>query len=229
MLAITWAFSKSYCFAARGSRPDVDGSWLITPVVTEVGLAVAFFKIRQQWSLPYWWTLLFTNDFSVVCRADSILFTVEFLLKLESILSDSAATLLTKVRQYSTSFVIISTIFTSSLPRVDYISRNHFLCSFIRSNFLSIQVFFFFLPFYFILGIVVAQRVKIHLKCGRPGFDPWIGMIPWRREWQPTPVFLPGESHGQRSLGGYSPWGHKELDMTDWLSTAAHSWLTILC
>ena len=40
-------------------------------------------------------------------------------------------------------------------------------------------------------------------------FDPWVG-IPWRRAWQPTPVFLPGESCGQRSLAGYSPWGHKE-------------------
>ena len=40
------------------------------------------------------------------------------------------------------------------------------------------------------------------------------GKIPWRRAWQHTPVFLPGESHGQRSLGGYSPWGHKELDTT---------------
>ena len=38
---------------------------------------------------------------------------------------------------------------------------------------------------------------------------------PWRRAWQPTPVFLPGESHGQRSLTGYSPWGQKELDMTE--------------
>ena len=38
--------------------------------------------------------------------------------------------------------------------------------------------------------------------------------ISWRRKWQPTPVFLPGESHGQRSLEGYSPWGHKELDTT---------------
>ena len=37
--------------------------------------------------------------------------------------------------------------------------------------------------------------------------------IPWRRAWQPTPVFLPGESHGERSLAGYSPWGCKELDM----------------
>ena len=45
----------------------------------------------------------------------------------------------------------------------------------------------------------------------RPRFDPWVGKIPWRRAWQPTPVFLLGESHGQRSLAGYSPWGLKEL------------------
>ena len=43
----------------------------------------------------------------------------------------------------------------------------------------------------------------------RCGFNPWVGKIPWRRKWQPTPVFLPGESHGQRSLTGYNPWGHK--------------------
>ena len=47
-----------------------------------------------------------------------------------------------------------------------------------------------------------------------PGFDPWVGKIPWCRAWQPTPVFLPGEFHGQRSLAGYSPQGHKELDTT---------------
>ena len=39
----------------------------------------------------------------------------------------------------------------------------------------------------------------------RQGFDPWVGKVPWRRAWQPTPVFLPGESHGQRSLAGYGP------------------------
>ena len=44
---------------------------------------------------------------------------------------------------------------------------------------------------------------------------PWVGKMPWRRAWQPTPVVLPGESHGQRSLVGYSPWGQKELDMTE--------------
>ena len=43
-------------------------------------------------------------------------------------------------------------------------------------------------------------------------------MIPWRRKWQPTPIFLPGESHGQRSLVGYSPWGHKESDTTERLN-----------
>ena len=50
---------------------------------------------------------------------------------------------------------------------------------------------------------------RICLQCGRPGFDPWVGKIPWRGEWQPTPVFWPGESHGQRSLVGSSPWDWK--------------------
>ena len=45
--------------------------------------------------------------------------------------------------------------------------------------------------------------------------DPWVGKICWRKEWLPTPVFWPGEFHGERSLGGYSPWGGKELDTTD--------------
>ena len=52
-------------------------------------------------------------------------------------------------------------------------------------------------------------------RCQRPGLDPWVGKIPWRRKWQPTPVLLPGESHGQRSLAGYSPWGRKESDPTE--------------
>ena len=49
-------------------------------------------------------------------------------------------------------------------------------------------------------------------------FNPWVGKIPWRRKWQPTPVFLPGKSHGWRSLAGYSEWGSKESDMTEQLS-----------
>ena len=66
---------------------------------------------------------------------------------------------------------------------------------------------------------LVAQTVRIHLQWGTPGFDPWVGKIPWRRAWQATPVFLPGEAHGQSSLVGRSPWGCKELDMTERLST----------
>ena len=49
----------------------------------------------------------------------------------------------------------------------------------------------------------------------RHRFNPWVRMFPWRRAWQPTPVLLPGESYGQRSLAGYCPWGHQESDMTE--------------
>ena len=60
-------------------------------------------------------------------------------------------------------------------------------------------------------------------QCRRHEFDLWMGKIPWRRKWKPTPVFLPGESHERRSLEGYSPWGHKESDMTEWISACAHT------
>ena len=62
------------------------------------------------------------------------------------------------------------------------------------------------------------RQQRICLQCRRPGFDPWVKKIPWRREWQPTPVFLPGKSHGQRCLVGYSPWARKESDRTERLS-----------
>ena len=52
-------------------------------------------------------------------------------------------------------------------------------------------------------------------QCGRPRFNPWVGKIPWRRKWQPTPVLLPGKYNEWRSLVGYSPWGCKESDMTE--------------
>ena len=56
---------------------------------------------------------------------------------------------------------------------------------------------------------------KASLQGGRPGFDPWVGKIPWRRGRLPTPVFWPGEFHGRRSLAGYSPWGRRESDTTE--------------
>ena len=55
------------------------------------------------------------------------------------------------------------------------------------------------------------------LQCGRLGFNPWVGKIPWRRKGHPTPVLLPGKFHGWRSLAGYSPLGRKESDTTEWL------------
>ena len=56
-------------------------------------------------------------------------------------------------------------------------------------------------------------------QCSRIGFHPWVGRVSWRRKWQPTPVFLPGKSCGQRSLAGYSPWGLKQSDTTERPST----------
>jgi len=52
-------------------------------------------------------------------------------------------------------------------------------------------------------------------RCRRLGIDPWVRKIPWRGKWQPIPVFLPRKSHGRRGLAGCSPWGHKELDVTE--------------
>ena len=62
----------------------------------------------------------------------------------------------------------------------------------------------------------LACQCRRHKRCE---FTPWIGKSPWRRAWQPTPVSLPGESHGQRSLAGYSPQGHKD---SNW-SNLAHT------
>ena len=67
-------------------------------------------------------------------------------------------------------------------------------------------------------GLPGGSVVKNPPAMQETGFDPWAGKIPWRRAWQPTPVFLPGESHGQRSLAGYSPGRCKESDTTERLT-----------
>jgi len=64
----------------------------------------------------------------------------------------------------------------------------------------------------------VASNKEPACQCKRHKrleFDPYVGKIPWRKKWQPTAVFLPGKSHGQRSLADYSPWSCRELDTTD--------------
>ena len=85
---------------------------------------------------------------------------------------------------------------------------------------------FFYLTYFFIIltfcsstfwASLVAQTVKNLPATQESWFDLWVGKIPWKREWLPTPVFLPGEFHGQRSLVGYNPWGRKE---------SGHEWVT---
>ena len=58
----------------------------------------------------------------------------------------------------------------------------------------------------------MAQNKEPTCQGRRLKFNPWVGKMPWRRKWQPTPVLLPGKSHGQRILAGYSPWGHKRVE-----------------
>ena len=70
------------------------------------------------------------------------------------------------------------------------------------------------------LSITIGSRSdkESTFQCRRHrnrGLDPWVRKIPRSRKWQPTPVVLPGEPHGQRGLEGYSPWGHKESDTTE--------------
>ena len=67
----------------------------------------------------------------------------------------------------------------------------------------------------------MAQQWRISLSMEEMWVPSWVRKFPWRRAWQPSPVFLPGKSHGQRSLVGYSAWGCKESDTTEWLSTRA--------
>ena len=60
-----------------------------------------------------------------------------------------------------------------------------------------------------------SDSKSVCLQCKRPGFDPWVWKIPWRRKWQPTPVLLPGKSQGRGSLVGCRLWGRTESDTTE--------------
>ena len=103
------------------------------------------------------------------------------------------------------------------IPALEALSLNLFIVREVPTTFFELQ------------GISgMMANLPVNLSQGFPGgsvvknlpaslgdrFNSWIGKIPWRRKWQPTPVFLPGEFHGQRSLAGYSPWG-LESDTTD--------------
>jgi len=79
---------------------------------------------------------------------------------------------------------------------------------------------FFWVPIYSTEGFPGGSDSKESVWNARDegSIHPWVRKIPWRRKQPSTPVFLSGESHGQRSLVGYSPWGHKELDTTERLT-----------
>ena len=85
------------------------------------------------------------------------------------------------------------------------------LCSDVNPAWHLHRCLFFFLLNYF-SSLPSYRQCK---RCKKHEFNLWVRKIPWRRKWQPTPVFLPGKSHGQRSLVGYSPWGDKESDMAE--------------
>ena len=68
--------------------------------------------------------------------------------------------------------------------------------------------------------VKILPAMQVTWKCG---LNPWVGKICWRRKWQPTLVFLPRKSHGEKNLGGCSPWGCKELDITEGLSIYTHT------
>ena len=113
-----------------------------------------------------------------------------------------------------------------SIPSYDSSVSNIFIHSSVDGH-LRINFFFF--------ASLVAQRVKnppamrVWSHWVQLGFDRWVGTIPWRRERLPTPVSWPGEFHGQRSLAGYSPWGCKELDTTEWLSVSFFCYFKPYC
>ena len=79
------------------------------------------------------------------------------------------------------------------------------------------------------MHVIKLHKIKVTLsgkesacqcrRLKRWRLSPWVGKVSWRREWQPTPVFLPGKSHGQRSLVGYTPWSFEEWNMTEWPNT----------
>ena len=99
--------------------------------------------------------------------------------------------------------------------------NNHLQCYRLGFN----PWYFIYIYIYIYTYTYIVLVVKNHLpaKAGnirnirdkRHGFGPWVRMTPWKRAWQPTPLFLPGYSYGHGSLAGYSPQGHKQLDMTE--------------
>jgi len=81
--------------------------------------------------------------------------------------------------------------------------------------FMGSPIYIYIYIYIYIWAPLVAPTAKNRLQYRRHGFDPWVGRMSWMRAWQPTPVFLPGESHGPKSLVGYRSEGRTDSDMTE--------------
>ena len=117
----------------------------------------------------------------------------------------------------SAPFVISLVGFTSSQNRF-WVQIPKCSKGILYSTYISLIIFILhiFIYVYSHMGRRLSDEESV-CQCRRPqrhGFAPWVRKVPWRRKWQPLPVSLPGESHGQWSLLGYTLWGHKESDLT---------------
>ena len=90
----------------------------------------------------------------------------------------------------------------------------HYPLSYQKSSYMYACMYVYIMKV-FTAGSSGKESACQYRRFKRLRINPWVRKIPWRRAWQPTPVFLPGESHGQRNLMGYSPWSHRESDMTE--------------
>ena len=116
-----------------------------------------------------------------------------------------------------------------SLPAEPPEKSRHFRDTLEMAILAETKDYLFCFPFFFLRNSYCCagglpwwlRGLRICLQCKRPELDPWVGNIPRRSAWQPTEVLLPGESHGQRSLVGYSPWGRKESDTAERLTHSA--------
>ena len=126
--------------------------------------------------------------------------------------------------------VLLQLIFNTLWKEFRAESRNEALCALGKAGRTGLQIVNIFQSWLayllYLWDSQMAQSWRVCLQCrwhSRRGFNPWVRKVPWRRKRQPTPVFLPGKSHGQRILAGYSPWGPRESDTTEQACALASS------
>ena len=117
----------------------------------------------------------------------------------------------------------VITVSGQKIPYVSKVLLQIFYCNILKYRCLSIELNFSIVPYYQRKGLPRwCSGKKSTCQFRRFRSHSWVGKIPWSMKWQPTLVFLPGKFQGQRSLMGYSLWGHKELETTVRLSMHAH-------